>query len=207
MSRSPAIYVRSRAFNLLFYVNLAGHMIVALPTLSLPYRFLHDFIRSYALTSLWLCASSAAPRWNGGGERKFRKAHASLPASTIGMGDFLALRADRRSGLCAQARIDVDAAVRLVHAEGGTHSDRPLRRHGSFRAHDRAGAEGTRRPLPAPARDFSRRHAPFARRRPSYKPGIIYLYKARPALRAGGAQFRTILAAAIAPPAARHDCR
>jgi len=41
-------------FNVLFYVNLTVHMIVALPTLALPYPFLHAFIRSYARTSLWL---------------------------------------------------------------------------------------------------------------------------------------------------------
>lgn len=54
MSRSIAIYVRSLVFNLLFYANLTGHMIVALPTLALPYPFLRTFIRSYAVSSLWL---------------------------------------------------------------------------------------------------------------------------------------------------------
>ncbi|MGA7788439.1 MAG: lysophospholipid acyltransferase family protein [Xanthobacteraceae bacterium] len=54
MSRSFAIYVRSLIFNVLFYVNLIVHMIVALPTLALPYPFLRVFIRSYARSSLWL---------------------------------------------------------------------------------------------------------------------------------------------------------
>ena len=54
MSRSIAIYVRSLVFNVLFYVNLIVHMIVALPTFALPYPCLRLFIRSYALTSLWL---------------------------------------------------------------------------------------------------------------------------------------------------------
>jgi 1-acyl-sn-glycerol-3-phosphate acyltransferase len=49
-----AIYLRSAVFNVLFYVNLTVHMIVALPTLVLPYPYLRAFIRSYALTSLWL---------------------------------------------------------------------------------------------------------------------------------------------------------
>ncbi len=52
--RSFAIYVRSIAFNVLFYLNLTAHMIVALPTLALPYPCLRVFIRSYARTSLWL---------------------------------------------------------------------------------------------------------------------------------------------------------
>jgi len=48
------ILARSLLFNTLFYVNLLVHMIVALPTLVLPYRVLRVFIRSYARTSLWL---------------------------------------------------------------------------------------------------------------------------------------------------------
>ena len=54
MSRSTWILARSLLFNTLFYVNLLVHMIVALPTLVLPYRVLRVFIRSYARTSLWL---------------------------------------------------------------------------------------------------------------------------------------------------------
>jgi 1-acyl-sn-glycerol-3-phosphate acyltransferase len=45
---------RSILFNALFYANLIVHMIVALPTLALPQPVLRAFIRSYALTSLWL---------------------------------------------------------------------------------------------------------------------------------------------------------
>jgi len=48
------ILARSLLFNALFYVNLLVHMIVALPTLALPYPVLRAFIRSYARTSLWL---------------------------------------------------------------------------------------------------------------------------------------------------------
>ena len=54
MSRSFSILARSILFNLLFYVNLIVHMIAALPTLVLPYPILRVFIRSYALSSLWL---------------------------------------------------------------------------------------------------------------------------------------------------------
>jgi len=54
VSRSSAILLRSLLFNLLFYANLIVHMIVALPTLALPYPVLRGFIRSYARTSLWL---------------------------------------------------------------------------------------------------------------------------------------------------------
>jgi 1-acyl-sn-glycerol-3-phosphate acyltransferase len=54
VSRSSIIYIRSIVFNALFYANLTVHMIVALPTLLLPRQILHAFVRSYALTSLWL---------------------------------------------------------------------------------------------------------------------------------------------------------
>ena len=54
LARSLAIYIRSLAFNVLFYLNLTAHMIVALPTLALPYPCLRVFIRSYARPSLWL---------------------------------------------------------------------------------------------------------------------------------------------------------
>ena len=53
MSR-PLILARSLLFNALFYANLLVHMIVALPTLVLPYPVLRAFIRSYARSSLWL---------------------------------------------------------------------------------------------------------------------------------------------------------
>jgi 1-acyl-sn-glycerol-3-phosphate acyltransferase len=49
-----SILARSLAFNALFYANLFVHMLVALPTLALPYPVLRVFIRSYARTSLWL---------------------------------------------------------------------------------------------------------------------------------------------------------
>ena len=54
MSRSSVILLRSLLFNVLFYANLIVHMIVALPTLVLPYPVLRAFIRSYARKSLWL---------------------------------------------------------------------------------------------------------------------------------------------------------
>lgn len=53
VSRS-SILARSLLFNALFYANLLVHMVVALPTLALPYPALRPFIRSYARSSLWL---------------------------------------------------------------------------------------------------------------------------------------------------------
>jgi 1-acyl-sn-glycerol-3-phosphate acyltransferase len=54
VSASPVLIARSLLFNILFYLNVIVHMIVALPTFALPYRFLRPFIRSYSRTSLWL---------------------------------------------------------------------------------------------------------------------------------------------------------
>jgi 1-acyl-sn-glycerol-3-phosphate acyltransferase len=54
LSRSSAVFVRSLLFNALFYVNMIVRMIVALPTLVLPYRFLLGVLRRYASSSLWL---------------------------------------------------------------------------------------------------------------------------------------------------------
>jgi 1-acyl-sn-glycerol-3-phosphate acyltransferase len=52
--RSALQYARSVLFNALFYLNLIVYMVVALPTLAMPYAVVLAFIRSYARTSLWL---------------------------------------------------------------------------------------------------------------------------------------------------------
>jgi 1-acyl-sn-glycerol-3-phosphate acyltransferase len=54
LSRSPALFVRSLLFNVLFYVNIIVRMIVALPTILLPRSFLLGVLRRYARSSLWL---------------------------------------------------------------------------------------------------------------------------------------------------------
>src|SRR5580692_7680570 len=65
--RSTIIIARSLLFNVLFYLNLIVHMIVALPTLLLPYPILREFIRSYGVTSLWLLRviSGIKVEWRG----------------------------------------------------------------------------------------------------------------------------------------------
>jgi 1-acyl-sn-glycerol-3-phosphate acyltransferase len=52
-SSTPAIVVRSLVFSALFYVNITVRMIVALPTIVLPYGFLHGVLRRYASSTLW----------------------------------------------------------------------------------------------------------------------------------------------------------
>jgi 1-acyl-sn-glycerol-3-phosphate acyltransferase len=53
VSSSAAIVARSLIFNALFYVNITIRMIVALPTILLPYSFLHGVLRRYASSTLW----------------------------------------------------------------------------------------------------------------------------------------------------------
>jgi 1-acyl-sn-glycerol-3-phosphate acyltransferase len=54
LSRSIALLARSILFNALFYVNIIVRMLVALPTLILPHRFILAVLRAYARSSLWL---------------------------------------------------------------------------------------------------------------------------------------------------------
>jgi 1-acyl-sn-glycerol-3-phosphate acyltransferase len=67
VSRSPALFARSLAFNALFYANLIVQMIVALPVLALPHRVHLAFIRSYCRTSLWLLRTICGTKveWRG----------------------------------------------------------------------------------------------------------------------------------------------
>ena len=49
-----SVIVRSVLFNVLFYLNLAVWLMVAMPTLLLPYRYLYVVGRGWARTNLWL---------------------------------------------------------------------------------------------------------------------------------------------------------
>ena len=53
-SSATAVLARSLLFNALFYINITVRMIVALPTILLPYSFLHGVLRRYASSTLWL---------------------------------------------------------------------------------------------------------------------------------------------------------
>jgi 1-acyl-sn-glycerol-3-phosphate acyltransferase len=54
LSRSPALFICSLLFNLLFYVNIIVRMTVALPTILLPRSLLLGVLRRYSRSSLWL---------------------------------------------------------------------------------------------------------------------------------------------------------
>jgi 1-acyl-sn-glycerol-3-phosphate acyltransferase len=67
LSSSSALLARSLLFNALFYVNVIGRMIVALPTLALPRTFVLGVLRGYARSSLWLLrvVCGLAVEWRG----------------------------------------------------------------------------------------------------------------------------------------------
>jgi 1-acyl-sn-glycerol-3-phosphate acyltransferase len=48
------VIVRSVVFNVLFYLNLLLHLIVAMPTMLMPYRGVLAVAKSWGRTSLWL---------------------------------------------------------------------------------------------------------------------------------------------------------
>jgi 1-acyl-sn-glycerol-3-phosphate acyltransferase len=53
LASSFAVVVRSLLFTALFYINITIRMIVALPTIFLPYSYLHGVLRRYAGSTLW----------------------------------------------------------------------------------------------------------------------------------------------------------
>jgi 1-acyl-sn-glycerol-3-phosphate acyltransferase len=67
LSSSFAVFLRSLLFNALFYVNMIVRMIVALPTIVLPHRFILGILRGYARSSLWLLRVICGVRveWRG----------------------------------------------------------------------------------------------------------------------------------------------
>lgn len=54
MSPSFSLLARSILFNVLFYVNIIVRMVLALPTIVLPYSFLLGVLRGYSRSTLWL---------------------------------------------------------------------------------------------------------------------------------------------------------
>jgi 1-acyl-sn-glycerol-3-phosphate acyltransferase len=53
LSSSAGLVARSLLFNVVFYINISVRMIVALPTILLPYSFLLGVLRRYAGSTLW----------------------------------------------------------------------------------------------------------------------------------------------------------
>jgi len=173
--RSPALYIRSALFNVLFYLNLTAHMIVALPTLVLPRRILHVFVRSYALTSLWLLRVVCGTKVEWRGIEKLPKTACILACKHQSAWETFALYAaiDDPTYILKRELMWLPLFGWYMHKEGLIPVDRSAGMAALARMTARARAalaagrqivifpEGTRR-LPGAE--------------PSYKPGILYLY-------------------------------
>jgi 1-acyl-sn-glycerol-3-phosphate acyltransferase len=173
--RSLALYIRSVLFNVLFYVNLTAHMIVALPTLVLPRHMLHVFVRSYALTSLWLLRVVCGTKVEWRGIEKLPKTACILACKHQSAWETFALYAaiDDPTYILKRELMWLPLFGWYMRKEGLIPVDRSAGMAALARMTARAREalaagrqivifpEGTRR-LPGAE--------------PSYKPGILYLY-------------------------------
>jgi 1-acyl-sn-glycerol-3-phosphate acyltransferase len=177
LSRSLAILLRSVIFNALYYANLTLHMIVALPTLLLPYPALRVFIRSYAMTSLWLLRVICGTKVEWRGAEKIPKTPCIVACKHQSAWETFALYAVlddpiyilkrelmwiplfgwymRKAGLIPIDRsAGMAALARMTARARSALAGRLTRQLIIF-------PEGTRRPPGA---------------EPAYKPGVVYLY-------------------------------
>ena len=175
MPPSFATYIRSLAFIALFYVNLTAHMIAALPTLLLPRRILHVFVRSYALTSLWLLRVICGTKVEWRGIEKIPKTACILACKHQSAWETFALYAaiDDPTYILKRELMWLPLFGWYMRKEGLIPVDRSAGMAALARMTARARAalaagrqivifpEGTRR-LPGAE--------------PTYKPGILYLY-------------------------------
>jgi 1-acyl-sn-glycerol-3-phosphate acyltransferase len=176
VSSLVSILVRSIIFNALFYVNLTAHLIVALPTFVLPYPCLRVFIRSYAMTSLWLLRVVCGTKVEWRGAEKIPKGACIVACKHQSLWETFSLYAVLHDPVyvlkrelmwiplfgwymwkTGQIPIDRTAGMAALARMTG-------RARKALAAGDRqiiVFPEGTRRPPGAP---------------PDYKPGIVYLY-------------------------------
>jgi 1-acyl-sn-glycerol-3-phosphate acyltransferase len=167
--------MRSVVFNLLFYLNLTAHMIAALPTLVLPRRILHVFVRSYALTSLWLLRAICGTKVEWRGVEKLPKTACILACKHQSAWETFALYAviDDPTYILKRELMWLPLFGWYMWKEGLIPIDRSAGMAALARMTARARAalasgrqivifpEGTRR-LPGAE--------------PAYKPGVVYLY-------------------------------
>ena len=150
MPRSTTIVARSLIFNALFYANLIVHMIVALPTLVLPHRILGEFIRSYAVTSLWLLRVICGIKVEWRGLEKVPKGACLVACKHQSLWETFALYAVLREPIYILKRELMWIPLFGWYAwKARPHSGRPQCRAFGTGAHDNAGAKGTRARLPA----------------------------------------------------------
>jgi 1-acyl-sn-glycerol-3-phosphate acyltransferase len=172
---SFSIAVRSILFNVLFFINVLGHMTVALPTLLLPYPVLRAFIRSCARMNLWLLRVICGTRMEFRGVEKLPKTPCIVACKHQSAWETFALYAVLDDPVFILKRELIWVPLFGWHAwkAGFIAVDRSAGLAALTRMTARAQEalargrqivifpEGTRQPPGAP---------------PSYKPGVVYLY-------------------------------
>jgi 1-acyl-sn-glycerol-3-phosphate acyltransferase len=175
VSRSSVLYIRSVVFFVLFYLNVTVQMIAALPTFVLPRRCLHAFVRSYALSSLWLLRVICGTRVEWRGLDKLPKGACILACKHQSAWETFALYAaiDDPTYILKRELMWLPLFGWYMQKEGLIAIDRSAGMAALARMTARARAalavgrqivifpEGTRR-LPGAE--------------PAYKPGVVYLY-------------------------------
>ena len=176
LSRSPAVSVRSLVFNALFYVNIIVRMIVALPTLALPRRFMLGILRRYTRAALSGCCGSSASvdvEWRG--REKLPQGAYLVACKHQSLWETFALFM-----LLPDPTYILKRELMWIPLFGWLASkarmipiDRGCARCGDG-AHGGAGARGD--PARASDRHLSRGHAASPGAEPRYLPGVAFLY-------------------------------
>ncbi len=97
-------FVRSLAFNVLFYLNTLIYLVIALPTFFLPYRAIIAVARSWARTNLMLLRVVAGIKYEIRGREKMPTGPIIVAVqASIGVGDLRAGHAVRQPDLHPQA--------------------------------------------------------------------------------------------------------
>lgn len=175
LARPFAVLVRSALFNVLFYVNLIGHMVLALPGLVLPYAVLHAFLRSYARSSLWLLRVVCAVNVEWRGLENIPEGACLVACKHQSMWETFALYAvlDDPTFVLKRELIWLPLFGWLAWRAGTIAVDRGarLRALSRMRARTQEELERARQVVIFPE---GTRRAPGAE--PSYKAGVVYLY-------------------------------
>ena len=204
LSSSSSFLARSIVFNASFYVNITVRMIVALPTILLPYSFLLAVLRAYASSTLWLLrvVCGVTVEWRGreklpGGAYLVACKHQSLWETFA----LFSLLPDptyvlKRELMWLPLFGWLARKARMIPIDRGAHATALARMAAAARAEIARGRQIVIFPG-GNAAAAGCKAALSARRR-------LSLCRNRPSMRADGAQFRIVLAAPLAAPLSGH---
>ena len=201
------VILRSVVFNVLFYLNLLVHFIVAIPTLVMPRMAIVKVAMFWGRTNNWLLRAVCGIKVEYRGLEKIPPGALLVASKHQSLWETFALL-----WLFSDPAFILKRELQWIPffgwyawKAGMIPVDRGAARAGAGR-HDRARARRARaRP---PDRDLSRRHAARARRRAELQiRHRASLRRDRHAVPADRAQFRAVLAAPVVPALSRHDRR